>query len=351
LTGVVGSPPAFADSIAPATYSATLAVGGSATIKKTVTITQQATAPVDVFFLTDTTGSMGGAINNIRTGFSNLVSTLSGVASNIAFGAGEYKDVGDFFSGGGNIGPYRENSDLTTSTAAVQSAMGAWVASGGGDLPEANVFGLQQAATGTSWRSGSQRFLVWAGDAPGHDPSNGATLAGATAALVAADVTVYAASATSGPGINQTGQATSVAAATGGSFLGTFNPANFATVITNALTTGISTYSSVGLAVMGLPPGVSVNFVPAAITGSFDRSIERLFDFDVTFTGLAAGVYDFSIAALLDGRVVATESDHITVVGDKPPTTVPEPATLLLLGTGLAALGVRGRRRKQSVAI
>ena len=193
---------AFADSISPSSFTATIAVGGSVTVHKTVTITELATTPVDIFFLTDTTGSMTPSINAIKTGFNSIVTDLSGVASNIAFGAGQYKDFFDAFM-------YSETQDLTTNTATVQSAINTWSASGGGDLPEANLFALNGVATGTSWRAGSDRFVVWAGDAPGHDPSplGGVTEASATAALVAVGAKVFAASAPSGPGLDAAGGA------------------------------------------------------------------------------------------------------------------------------------------------
>ena len=126
---------AMADSITPADYSATLAVGESVTITKTVTITPEVTsALVDVFFLTDSTGSMGGLINSVKTSASAILAATSGLGD-VAYGVGEYRDVGDAFV-------YRTNTAITDNTVAVQTGINAWFASGGGDLPEANLYAL-----------------------------------------------------------------------------------------------------------------------------------------------------------------------------------------------------------------
>ena len=66
--------------------------------------------------------------------------------------------------------------------------------------------------------------------------------------------------------------------------------------------------------------------------------------FDVTFTGVTPGTYDFPIYAMVDGGIVAIESDSITVGGTP---TVPEPATILLMGSGLLSLiGFRKKFKK-----
>ena len=88
----------------------------------------------------------------------------------VAYGVGEYKDVGD------DPFVYRLNQDITTDTAAVQTGIDAWVASGGGDWEEGQLYALYQVANTVSWRAGSTRILIWFGDAPGHDPAGPAEL-------------------------------------------------------------------------------------------------------------------------------------------------------------------------------
>lgn len=166
---------AMADSISPTTFSATLDVGESVTITKTVTVDAEATtSKVDVFFLMDETGSMGGEIAAVKAAASSILSTAAGFGD-INFGVGGYRDARDLFA-------YRTLTDITSDTAVTQAAINSWTASGGGDFPEANIYALEQVASTVSWRPDAERILLWFGDATGHDPSLGSTEASATAA-------------------------------------------------------------------------------------------------------------------------------------------------------------------------
>ena len=51
------------------------------------------------------------------------------------------------------------------------------------------------------------------------------------------------------------------------------------------------------------------------IRATYDRSIDRTFTFDVTFTAVSPGSYNFSIPVLVDGGTMATEQDNILVGG------------------------------------
>jgi PEP-CTERM motif len=331
---VMSALPALADSISPASVTATLPVGGSATVHKTVTIDAGAptSSKVDVFFLSDTTGSMGGIIGTVAASASGILAGTTGLGD-VAWGVGAYRDVGDAYV-------YQRTQAITTNAALVQAGINSWAAGGGGDYQEAELYALHTLATDplTGWRSGSARILVWMGDASGHDPSVGITEATATADLVAMGIKALAVDVGT---MNDTGQAGRIATATGGHLYTGINTASIVATISAAIGTAFLTYSNVSLDTTEAGPNVSVGFTPGSYIGSFDRSIARTFGFDVTFTGVSEGTDGFNIYALVDGGRVATESDRITV------GAVPEPGSMFLLGTVLVGIAAGLRRRRQ----
>ena len=271
------------------------------------------------------------------------MTSLSGFG-NIAFGAGEYKDIGDGLPL--NSGSYRINQTINTNSALTQTAINGWVASGGGDTPEQALSSLQTASgSSTGWRDGSKRSSCSPAMHPPMTlhtqlprlPGRQRPTPGPLSAPQASDLK----SANVGDlnGFGQFSGPDSVYAhgATGTYFV-SLNPANLVTDIIAAIGSAFANYNTVSLDLSGVPAGLSAALVPASYSGAFDRSIDRNFGFDLTFTGLAPGVYNFSINALVDGGIIATETDTITVTGG---TTVPEPATLSILGLGLPRPGAR----------
>lgn len=338
---------AFADSISPDTFSATLGVGDSVTLRKTVTISagKPDTALVDVKFIADTTGSMGGIIGAVKTNASTIMTKLSGFggAGNTQFGVSEYKDRTDSYT-------TKVNQGLTSNTTLVQAGINQWGANGGGDWAEANLIALKQQAEATDWRAGSNRFIVQFGDAAGHENGLYPSLTDTITALKDNNVKVLVVGTSD---MNRSdwcsgdctlNAATTIATSTGGSF-NTFGSANIAKLIEDAIGAAFSTYSSVTLGVIGgAIPGVDVAIEPVSYTGSWDRSMDRTFTFDVTFTGMLAGLHEFDIGAFVDGGLVAKESDRITVGSV---SAVPLPGALPML---LGAFGIGGsmlRRRRQ----
>ena len=305
---------ALADSVTPSTYTTNLALGKSVTINKVVVINAgtPTSAKVDVFFLADTTGSMGGSISNVQAGVTSIISATSGLGE-VAYAVGEYKDVGDPYV-------YQLDQDITQDTAAVKAGVNKWSASGGGDTPEADFWGLYEAAETTSWRTGSTRILVWFGDAPSHDPAGplpGVNEEQTIAALVAKSIKVMALD-TGIPGIttstlNDLLQATDIATATGGQYYSGVDVSSIVQVIKNAIISSFDQYKTVTLGTASVPAGISVNVSPAFYTGEYDRRQDHTFNFSVTFTANSPGSYNFAIPVLVDNGVMASEQDNIKV--------------------------------------
>lgn len=237
----VGASVAAGSGVDPSSYSTALLPGSSVTITKTVHTPTIPSNP-DIVFLSDTTGSMGAAIANVQTNVGSIMNDVNAAQPPGAiaqFSAADYRD-GDPIFCPGDAYAFNLGQALTTSLSDVQNAVNAWFATGGCDTPESQVNALYTLATSGSvgFRSGSTRIVVWFGDASGHDPALGVTLADAINALVAANIQVIAVPVDSGfgDGLDATGQATAVAAATGGQVLPSATPDQ----VSDAILAGLS---------------------------------------------------------------------------------------------------------------
>ncbi len=265
--GCLAASGALAASITPASFDATIGVGGSVTVSKTITLDPGGAGRVDIFFLTDDTGSMGSVINSVKTTSSALITALNGVYGDAAFGVGSYDGDPREFDASTPPGsppgvplnsPYTRQQMVTTNTAPVLAGIGTWAAGGGGDGPEANFFALHQVATSggptdglgttdrpggiateldTGWRTGAQPVIVWFGDVQSHTTT--VDQAEVIAALVANNVIVVGLnSSVVSSGINQLGQAAAITAATGGVLVNSFASVpigNLVTTIVDAI--------------------------------------------------------------------------------------------------------------------
>lgn len=156
-----------APGISPSSVEALIFPGESADINKTVTTPEIPPKP-DIYFLADSTGSMGPAIANVQANAGAVLGTIAIQTNDPRFGAGDYKDFpfdGYAFNNGASI-PGADDGG-----AAALAAIGAWSASGGSDGSEGQFYALDQIANGVvNWRTDSTKIVVWFGDAPAHDP-------------------------------------------------------------------------------------------------------------------------------------------------------------------------------------
>ena len=201
--------------IQPDTNVLTLNPGDTFDETITVTIPKNAgPARADIYFLADTTGSMGGILNAVQVGANNILAALNGLGADLVFGVGNYRD---FLSGD----PY----------AAV---------AGGAAVTEAS-------ATAKLVAQGIKVLAISIGS-PGldDDPKNGES----------------GYDAKCGPPGGAPGQGTRIAGATGGQFVSGINAANIVNTIISLVSGAVGAIQNVKL-------------VPSAGIASFVTSITR----------------------------------------------------------------------------
>lgn len=341
--GLVAAP-AVADSIDPASVEATIRKGETITIDKEVTVTMDGpiSTRADIVFLSDVTGSMFSVIDDVQTNAAQILSDTEELGD-VWWGVGSYQDFPIDPWGGASDSPFDLIQDLTGNVMDVQDGIDMWSASGGADIPESGLHALEQTAEEFSWRDGSARFAIWFSDAPNHEPTPegdtpdypGPTVEETIAALNAENVSVLAIN--SGD-LDDDGRAGDVVDGTDGVLVDLMDADDVVDVINDAIDEFFEEYNEVRLGLAsGDVSGLDIDYGDA-ITGDFDRSEDRTFNFEVTITGTELGHYEFEIAALVDGVTVAIEDDRINVV--------PLPAAAPLMLGGLAALGFMARRRK-----
>jgi len=165
----VGVATAANPGVEPQTVTATVNPGATVVVTKTVHTPPIPPKP-DVYFLSDSTGSMGPAIANVQTNADAIMTTIKNGTNDPMFGAGNYRD---FQNPQQDAFVFQNNASIGTDAAA-QAGIATWTApSGAGhDGPEGQLYALHQIATDPSigFRTDSTRIVVWFGDAPGHDP-------------------------------------------------------------------------------------------------------------------------------------------------------------------------------------
>ena len=126
----------------------------------------------DVYFLIDTTGSMGGPIANVRSSLSMIATEIGSRIADVQMGVGHFEDFPNAvdifaFDGYGMAGEdkaYEHVQDITPDLASVQTGLNSLVTANGFDAAEAHVEALYQTATGMggswSFTTGAPVFTI-----------------------------------------------------------------------------------------------------------------------------------------------------------------------------------------------
>ncbi|KAJ2900476.1 von Willebrand factor type A domain-containing protein [Zalerion maritima] len=279
---LLGVGPALAQAgVSPALVSVNGDPGLSFEVDKIVTTLEIPPTP-DVVLVIDTTGSMGPAINDVK---SNLVQVIAAVGGDSQFGVVSYRDLRD-------ADGFTVHQDLTSNDADVQSAVNS-LAAGGGRGPTADwINALYEVSTGAvTFRGGSSRIVVLVGDQPSFDPSGGHALGGAIDALRAEEVRVIAVNIDR---LDADGQATDVTADTGGVIVG-----SAADAVTDAIISGLQNIHVTVKPAVSCDDGLSIDFEPPQSTVS--SGADATFLETVTVADGAVGALSCSTDFLLNG--------------------------------------------------
>ena len=275
--------------------------------------------PVDILFLSDTTGSMGRLTNAAAREADEIVARTA-TLGDVAWGVGSYRDFPTAPWGGQSDYPFQLDQALTEDPGEAAAGLRSWFPSGGADRKESGLFALQQLAAdpATGFRPGSDRYLLWFGDQPSHDPLDtpgypGPTLDETIAALTAADITVLGVDVGN---LNGDGELFQVVDATGGS-IGRLE-GRLSDIVFNSLFEVIAPRADVSLDVELLSATGDPIFTYAGVLGD-----------------LAPGGYSITLDA--DPRFDPGD-------GGLAPIPVPASMPLLLAGVGGLVLMRRGRR-------
>ncbi|GKQ35275.1 HYR domain-containing protein [Streptomyces sp. A012304] len=250
-TASADTPSSAADASVPVSPVTPSLVEQSLNPGASITVAKQVRTPVvppkpDVVLLVDNTGSMSGAITNVKNNLPTIVSQVFEAQQESRFAVASYGDARD--AGGSRL--FFLHQAFTADRSAIQRGVNALTASGGGDTPEDWGNALHEVATGVggrnTFRDGASPIVVLVGDASTHDPSAGHRFADVVRTLQNRGVKVLAVDVTSSSdgldgqrpsdGDYENGQATLVTRSTGGTYLQGINPGQVSNAIVQGLT-------------------------------------------------------------------------------------------------------------------
>lgn len=107
----------------------------------------------DIVFVIDTTGSMGGVINNVKNNISQFVDILNSNHISARLGLVTYKDIyADGYNSTSNFGWFGDSAGFKNTLSGIS-------AYGGGDSPESAVDGLEEARR-MGFQSLAKKFII-----------------------------------------------------------------------------------------------------------------------------------------------------------------------------------------------
>ena len=133
-----------------------------------LTFDLEAGGAVDIAFVIDTTGSMGGSIDSVKSAAVELVNDVAARTSAARFSLVDYRDFPDRTGDPGDY-PSKLRQDFTSDTSTINTAIQALGLGDGGDWPETMYSGLNTAFD-LAWRPGVKKMAIVLADAPPLDP-------------------------------------------------------------------------------------------------------------------------------------------------------------------------------------
>ncbi len=262
---------------------------------KPVVVTQlsDTTSKADIAFAIDSTGSMSGAIDGVKSSVIAFADSLASSGIDVKFAGVPFFDKVGYDLGGTpptDLGIFSKN--LNKTTAEFKDWVGTLVASGGGDGPEVSVDAIYELAKRVNWRPDAQSIIIGITDVVSHQRDDGTDYALWTAdEAIAACLGRIVVHTFSPGGVAPTATSTAMLNNDGSIFVPSkSNPTIDISVIANG-TGGKAFYYNHGT--------LDLSAIPLAST------ISR--GFSVTFTDPATGEHKVKVVITKDGKTASIE--------------------------------------------